>query len=116
MRKAVLAAVSGCIAIGVAACAKSPSSIAALPISSAEYSHMNCSTLAFQHIAANERLKAASDRQNSAQALDAVGVFLVLIPPSALVGDAEGEVAQYKGEKLAIERTMASKGCGIVVG
>jgi len=37
--------------------------------------------------------------------------FLVLILVSALAGDAEGDVARYKGEKLALERAMEKSGC-----
>jgi hypothetical protein len=106
----------GSLVVGAAACAKSPSSIAPMAVSSSEYAHMNCATLAFHHMNASAKLESASERQNSAQAMDAVGVFLVLIPPSALVGDAEGEVALHKGEKVAIERTMTTKGCGLGMG
>ena len=68
-------------------------------------------TLSDEHNAVSGKLALAESRQNDAQTMDAVGVFLVLIPPSALTGDSEGEVAQYKGEKLAIERSRKKKNC-----
>ena len=64
-----------------------------------------------KHREVSEKLDEAESDQNSAQAMDAVTVFLVLIPASALTGDAEAKVAQYKGEKLALERAMTKKGC-----
>lgn len=93
------------------ACAKSPSSIAPASISSSEYDHLSCEKLGVELAQADSRLTEASGRQNNAQAMDAVGVFLVLIPVSALAGDAEGEVAQYKGEKLAIQRSIEKRDC-----
>ena len=51
-------------------------------------------------------LTTAEKSQNSAQAMDAVGVFFVLVPPSAFVGDSSGDIALFKGEKIAIERAM----------
>lgn len=57
------------------------------------------------------KLNAANKKQNNAQAADAIGVFLVLIPVSKLTGDAEGEIGQLKGENLALERALARKKC-----
>ena len=56
-------------------------------------------------------LDEAESDQNSAQTMDAITVFLILIPASALAGDSEAKVAQYRGEKLALERAMTKKGC-----
>ncbi len=88
----------------LSACAKSPSSIAPVAVSSAEYSGMSCDILTNEMNRNSLELADAVSRQRSAQAADAVGVFLVLIPPSALMGDAEGDVALNKGEKIAMER------------
>jgi hypothetical protein len=42
--------------------------------------------------------------QNNAATGDAVGVFLVLLPVGSIFGaDKEGELAQAKGEVLALE-------------
>ncbi|MEQ8818076.1 MAG: hypothetical protein RLO51_08430 [Thalassobaculum sp.] len=99
------------VALTLAACAKSPSSIAPASVASSEYEHLGCHELNRVRTETEFKLADASSRQNDAQTADAIGVFLVLIPVSALTGDAEGEVAQYKGEKLAIERTISRKKC-----
>ena len=97
--------------LALGACAKSPSSIAPMSVSSNEYAGLSCSNLNAERTSVEAKLADAVKRQNDAQAADAVGVFLVLIPISALTGDAEAEVAQYKGEKIAIERSLEKRGC-----
>lgn len=109
MRKHLILLTAAALAVG--ACAKSPSSIAPTAVSSSEYDGWSCQKLTTEHSVVNANLVDASDRQNDAQTADAIGVFLVLIPPSALMGDAEAEVAQYKGEKIAVERAMTNRGC-----
>ena len=95
----------------VAACAKSPSSIAPVAVPSAEYDHLSCAQLSAKLAKTVALLEEASDKQNVAQAADAAGVFFILIPPSALLGDSEADVAKYKGERDAISRSI-DKRCG----
>ena len=95
----------------LAGCAKSPSSIAPASVSSNEYDHLTCKELQREQREVDLKLADATTRQNNAQTADAVGVFLVLIPVSALTGDAEGDVARYKGEKIAIERSITRRDC-----
>ena len=64
-----------------------------------------------KHREVSNLLEEAESSQNSAQTMDAITVFLVLVPASALAGDSEAKVAQYKGEKLALERAMTKKDC-----
>lgn len=97
--------------LALAACAKTPSSIAPVAVSSSEYDGQSCQSLATEYQSVSEKLDEAEEKQRAAVAGDAAGVFLVLVPPSALFGDSEAEVALYKGEKIAIERALASKGC-----
>ena len=94
------------------ACAKSPSSIAPIAVASAEYEPLNCTDARIELSRVEAKLADANRRQNNAQTGDAIGVFLFLIPFSALAGDAESDVAQYKGEKIALERTIERKKCG----
>lgn len=93
-------------------CAKSPSSIPPVAVSSSEYDNLTCQRLMTERNQVAIKLNDANKRQNNAQAADAIGVFLVLVPISKLNGDAEGEIGQLKGENLAIERAMARKKCG----
>jgi len=92
-----------------AACAKPPSSIAPVSISTSNYQNYSCSQLS-NEINLNARELAASEqRQRNAVAGDAVGVFLVLIPPSAFTGDASADVAMDKGEDIAMRRAFANR-------
>lgn len=95
----------------VAACAKTPSSIAPVAVSSMEYEGKSCKALMVEHQSVSAKLHEAEEKQRGAVAGDAAGVFFVLIPPSALFGDSEAEVGLYKGEKIAIERAMENKSC-----
>lgn len=90
-------------------CANSPSSIAPTSVSSDEYSHLSCEELNSELALATSRLEEASEKQNGAQVMDAITVFLVLVPASAIAGDSEADVAQYKGEKLAVERAIKKR-------
>ncbi len=97
------------IAFGIAACAKPPGSIAPVSVSSSEYDALSCTQIA-RALSDNAReLDAAEERQRSHVAGDAVGVFLVLIPPSAFTGDASDEVALNKGEDLALRRAFDTR-------
>ncbi len=98
-------------ALVLAACAKSPSSIPPASVDSDEYSHLDCSELNTELVRTSDKLAQAIKDQNSAQTGDAITVFLFLVPVSALAGDSEAEVAQYKGEKLAIERSLDKNEC-----
>lgn len=73
---------------------------------------MDCDAAKIELSSVEAKLADATRRQNNAQAGDAIGVFLFLIPISALAGDAEADVALYKGEKLALERAIDRKNCG----
>lgn len=95
----------------LSACAKSPSSIAPMAVASAEYEHLSCKQMRKEQGSIKQKLMLAVRHQNNAQVADAATVFLVLIPASALVGDAEADVARYKGELIAVERAMDRKDC-----
>ena len=104
----LLAAIAAPIISG---CAKSPSSIAPMAVASAEYEHLSCKKMRAEQRDIKQELMLAVRDQNNAQVADAATVFLVLIPASALVGDAEADVARYKGELIAVERAMDRNGC-----
>ena len=92
-----------------AACAKPPGSIAPVSVSTSNYQNYSCAQLSSE-INMNARELADSERrQRNAVAGDAVGVFLVLIPPSAFTGDASADVAMDKGEDIAMRRAFAER-------
>lgn len=92
-------------------CAKTPSNIQPLNVPSSEYTSYSCTNLSTLRGNTEIKLNSAIKRQKNAVAADAVGVFLVLLPVSKLTGDAEGEVAQLKGEMIAIDRARTLKTC-----
>ncbi len=109
MKKLGFAALTALVALS--ACAKSPSSIPPVAVASSEYDGLSCQRLMSEKNEVAIKLNAANKKQNQAQTADAIGVFLVLIPVSKLVGDAEGEIGQLKGEHLALERSLERRNC-----
>jgi len=99
------------LVLAVSACAKTPSAIPAIPFSSTEYSSFSCKGLSAELGSVSTKLEEVERKQRNKVAGDAAGVFLVLIPPSALTGDYAAEVGRYKGEKIAVERAQVTKAC-----
>ena len=108
MKKIVLA-ISVLSALG--ACASPPSKIAPVAVSASDYSGMSCTQLVRELSSVSEQLTDAERRQRNAVATDAATVFFVLVPVSSMAGDSEGEVALFKGQKIAIEQALSRKSC-----
>ena len=100
---AILAILSGC--------ATRPESIPASFVAHERYAMHSCQTLSELKMSTAADLMQASDQQDTDANMDAVGVFLILIPLSAFGGDHEAEVANLKGEVQAIETAQAINGC-----
>jgi len=97
----------------LAACAKSPESIAPAYTSEIPYDSWTCKQLSDETIRINEALAAASVQQQNARTNDTVGVILIGLPVSSLSGDnIAPEIAQYKGQIDAIHRAMLHNNCG----
>lgn len=92
-------------------CANRPESIAASYTSHERYMDLDCSQLDSTMANARAELAIYSDKQNSAANLDAGGVFFILIPPSAFMGDSEADVAKWKGRVEAVETAQIKKKC-----
>ena len=101
-----LATIAICVtAVSLAGCASRANSIAPAYVSSAEYTHMECSEINAELSAARERENALTRRQNNAATADAAGVFLLLVPAGSVFGgDVAGELAEAKGQVNALER------------
>ena len=97
--------------VALSACAKPPSKIPAVAVASSEYSDLSCTGLVRELASVSSKLEAAEKSQRNKVATDAATVFLVLIPVSSMAGDYEADVAKYKGEKQAIERSMSKRRC-----
>ncbi len=103
MRK-FLIALTG-VSILVSGCATRASGVAPVAISANEYASLSCAESRAEADAARERVNALTRRQNNAATTDAAAVFLIGLPlGSVFGGDVSGELAQAKGESLALER------------
>ena len=109
MRKMLLASSLGLLILS--GCANRPESISASYVSHEKYSDLGCEKLATYLVDARQKLKSFSDKQDTKANVDAGGVFLALIPVSALTGDYEGDVARWKGEVQAIETAEIKSKC-----
>ena len=88
-------------------CATRASGVAPTSVSASEYSTLQCDASKAKRDEANARVNALSRKQNTAATIDAAGVFLALIPVGSLFGgNVEGELAQAKGEAIALNRRV----------
>ena len=92
-------------------CANRPESISASYTSHERYMGLSCTQLTSTMANARSELSTYADKQDTAANMDAGGVFLVLIPPSAFAGDSEADVAKWKGRVEAIETAQIKKRC-----
>jgi hypothetical protein len=104
MKTQTIAAVAA-VAMIVAGCAGRASSIAPVAIAATDYSRMSCETARDQLVGVRDRVNALTRQQNNAALADAAGVLLIFVPVGSVFGgDKSGELAQAKGEQLALER------------
>jgi hypothetical protein len=93
----------GCAAALLGGCATRASGVAPIAIPASDYANLSCEETRAQ-------LETARQRNNAATA-DAASVFLFALPLGSVFGaDVEGELAQAKGEALALQRA-ASMNC-----
>ena len=92
----------------IAGCASRASSVAPVAIPSANYKGLSCDETKVALEQKRAKMYALTNQQNNAATGDAVGVFLVLLPIGSIFGaDVEGELAQAKGEVLALEGAVS---------
>jgi len=100
------------VMLALAGCAKSPESIAPAYVSPLAYKSYNCDVLTSEHARVTGALASASAQQEKARGNDIAGVILLGLPVSTLSGDnVAPQVAQLKGEKETLEKTMIEKSC-----
>jgi len=97
--------------LAASGCATPPEKIAAVQMSSAEYSGKDCAVLKADQARSAMTLKNTSAEQQRIATNDAVGVLLLGVPMGSIGGDMETAVAVEKGRLAAIEAEMARKGC-----
>lgn len=107
------------MAVGLSACATNPDEIEAAYVSPTLYMSLSCNQLREEAIRVSNAAAVAVGAQEEQVAQDAVamGVGLVLFWPALFFvrggGTTEAEVAQLRGEMVAIEQVSDQKGCGI---
>jgi hypothetical protein len=90
--------------LAVSGCASRASSIAPIAVPASNYSGMGCEETKLMLAQTTEKQNALIKSQNNAATGDAVGVFFVLLPVGSIFGaDKEGELAQAKGEVMALQ-------------
>jgi hypothetical protein len=105
--KLLSAAIVTLSALSLTACATRASGVAPMSISANEYSGLQCEASKSKRDEASAKVNKLSRKQNNAAVLDAAGVFLLLVPAGSLFGqNVEGELAQAKGEALALQRRV----------
>ncbi|WP_247426118.1 hypothetical protein [Bradyrhizobium sp. 139] len=106
-------------ATALAGCASSSSDITAAYVSPVQYQQYNCQQLALEAQSVSTRAATLSGVQDSQRSKDQVvtGVAVVVFWPAAfLVGgdkQAAAELAQMKGQLVAIEQASVAKKCNI---
>jgi len=95
------------MAIVIAGCAGRASTIPPVPVSSGEFAGISCEDTKSLLEVKVKAESALTRQQNNAALGDTVGVFLVLLPLGSVFGaDVEGELAQAKGEVVALRRAV----------
>ena len=90
-------------------CAKTPSSIMAVPVLSSEYSHLSCFELNNEQAVTATSLGQAEEKQRNKVATDVVTVWLNFVAISALVGDEETIILQEKRQNQRNQQSKTTK-------
>lgn len=107
MKKLFIAGALGA-ALLTSACAQSPGAIQPVSMGNV-YDRTSCNEASGLLMSERSKLDALSQKQKSAVAGDALGVFLIGVPVSSLTGgDVAGEIATSKGKIVALEGRLAS--------
>src|SRR5215468_8450679 len=111
----------GIVALGAAlvGCASSASDITPTYVSPVQYSSYNCQQLALEAQSVSARAAALSGAQDSQRTKDTIATTAAVVifwPAAFFVGgdkQTAAELAQMKGQMVAIEQTSIAKKCNI---
>lgn len=93
----------------LAGCAPPPGAIKPARVEGGGYAAMSCTAAVAERDRVQGELDTLSARQRKIAAADAVGVALVLIPPSAFTGASKRkEIAANKGRLAVLDKRLAS--------
>jgi hypothetical protein len=90
-------------------CAPYSRDISPAPISDARYDGWDCPKLSKEQAFVNSALTRVSADQDGAADHDALMVFLIGVPTSG--GGVKGEVADLKGQQIALHEALLNRGC-----
>lgn len=98
------------VSAALAGCAPSPDAIAPAPIAAGLYGGLTCDQAGLGRVVLQRQLTALEVAQRQAVTGDAISVFLVAVPLSAVTGSNKaGAIAQIKGQLIALDARLA--GC-----
>ena len=95
----------------MAACSQPPSMIPGSSVDSSAYSHLDCEGLSREQSRVKSDLDQSQRLQRMYVAGDIASVLLVGVPPTAVTGSNNTAIARYKGELIAIGRSLRLKQC-----
>lgn len=95
----------------ISSCATRPDKIAAATVAQEKYAAEDCATLSKKFSQTQTELTALSKKQNSKANGDIWGVLLIFTPISLFTGDFEKEIAQKKGDIVAIQALQYKNNC-----
>jgi hypothetical protein len=107
------------LAAALAGCASSAADITASYVSPVQYSSYNCQQLGLEAQSVSARaaaLSGAQDNQRTKDTLATTAAVVIFWPAAFLVGgdkQTAAELAQIKGQMVAIEQASISKKCNI---
>ncbi len=91
-------------------CASRSSTVSPVAVPSANYAGMSCDDTKVMLEQKIGDMNALTRKQNNAALADTVGVTLLLLPLGSIFGaDLEGELAQAKGEVMALKGAVTQK-------
>jgi hypothetical protein len=97
-------------------CAKSPESIAPAYVSTVNFQSWSCNQVAEEGRRLSQALAEASTQQRNARTNDTIGVIFLGLPVSSLSGDnIAPQIANLKGQMVAVQQAGSSKNCGFRV-
>jgi hypothetical protein len=97
-------------------CATPADQIQPQPVSNLQYSGYSCPDLAKEQVSIDSTLVKLSAEQWQTRVDDVYGYIFLLMPLGRLAGrDYESQIALYKGEREAVLRMTAVRGCSRVL-
>ncbi|UVC09692.1 hypothetical protein IHQ71_03465 [Rhizobium sp. TH2] len=100
------------MALLAAGCARQPGQIAASPVATDRYLQMSCAELLAKRDSTKITQARLEDAQHNAAEHDKAAMSVIHVPVASMAGqDREDEVARGRGELVAIDATIKSKGC-----